>query len=371
MLIAADYPFFDLFWTIVVFFAWLAWIWIAVTCFIDIFRRDDIGGGHKALWVVFIIVIPFLGVLVYLIAQHDGMRDRSSTGQAAGSLRQYVKRPRAARRARLQRPRSCWTRARSPRASSTRSRPRRSPNCTKHHRRDLPAVIVTSEGGATTSIRDTAAAPGAPSVLLEREGELGTLEEHWSAVLLGRARGRPCSWAARRGSARPPCSGRWRRVAIPGCRLSGRGVNHCSRPVRLARSRISLTSWVTPWAKSYGGRALRTTSLTACWKRSVARDRRCWCWRTCIGPTRARSTCSDYSRTGCRTRPCCSLSRTETTSWGHGTRCGYSSENWVPPARSGGCSSRPSRRAPSPRWRSRSERRPRRSTVGPGATRSS
>ena len=79
MLIAADYPFLDLLWTIVVFFAWFAWIWIAVTCFIDIFRRHDIGGGHKALWVVFIIVIPFLGVLVYLIAQHDGMRDRSSS----------------------------------------------------------------------------------------------------------------------------------------------------------------------------------------------------------------------------------------------------------------------------------------------------
>ena len=77
MLIAADYPFLDVLWTIVVFFAWLAWIWIAITCFIDIFRRHDIGGGHKALWIVFIIVIPFLGVLVYLIAQHDGMRERS------------------------------------------------------------------------------------------------------------------------------------------------------------------------------------------------------------------------------------------------------------------------------------------------------
>jgi hypothetical protein len=55
----------------------LAWIWIAVTCFIDIFRRHDIGGWHKAVWVVFIIVLPFLGVLVYLIAQHDGMRERS------------------------------------------------------------------------------------------------------------------------------------------------------------------------------------------------------------------------------------------------------------------------------------------------------
>ena len=77
MLIAADYPFLDVLWTMIVFFAWLAWIWIAITCFIDIFRRHDIGGGHKALWVVFIIVIPFLGVLVYLIAQHDGIRERS------------------------------------------------------------------------------------------------------------------------------------------------------------------------------------------------------------------------------------------------------------------------------------------------------
>lgn len=77
MLIAADYPFMDVLWSMIVFFAWIAWIWIAITCFIDIFRRHDIGGWHKALWVVFIIVVPFLGVLVYLIAQHDGMRERS------------------------------------------------------------------------------------------------------------------------------------------------------------------------------------------------------------------------------------------------------------------------------------------------------
>ncbi len=78
MLIAAsDYPFLDVFWTMILFFAWFAWIWIAITCFMDIFRRDDIGGWSKAAWVVFIILIPFLGVLVYLIAQHDGMRDRS------------------------------------------------------------------------------------------------------------------------------------------------------------------------------------------------------------------------------------------------------------------------------------------------------
>jgi hypothetical protein len=77
MPIAADYPFLDVFWTMILFFAWIAWIWIAITCFIDIFRRDDIGGWGKALWVVFLIVIPFLGVLVYVIVQHDGMRERS------------------------------------------------------------------------------------------------------------------------------------------------------------------------------------------------------------------------------------------------------------------------------------------------------
>jgi len=77
MLVAADYPFLDVLWTMILFFAWVAWIWIAITCFTDIFRRHDIGGWHKALWVAFIIVVPFLGVLVYLIAQHDGMRDRN------------------------------------------------------------------------------------------------------------------------------------------------------------------------------------------------------------------------------------------------------------------------------------------------------
>jgi hypothetical protein len=77
MPIAADYPFLEVLWTMILFFAWLAWIWIAVTVFMDVFRRDDIGGWAKAGWVVFVILLPFLGVLVYLIAQHDGMRERS------------------------------------------------------------------------------------------------------------------------------------------------------------------------------------------------------------------------------------------------------------------------------------------------------
>jgi Short C-terminal domain/Phospholipase_D-nuclease N-terminal len=77
VLIAADYPFLDVLWTMILFFAWVAWIWIVITVFVDVFRRDDIGGWGKAGWIVFVIVLPFLGVLIYLIAQHDGMRERS------------------------------------------------------------------------------------------------------------------------------------------------------------------------------------------------------------------------------------------------------------------------------------------------------
>jgi hypothetical protein len=76
-LMAADYPFLEVFWTMILFFAWVAWIWIAVTVLVDVFRRNDIGGWHKAFWVVFVIVLPFLGVLIYLISNHDGMRDRT------------------------------------------------------------------------------------------------------------------------------------------------------------------------------------------------------------------------------------------------------------------------------------------------------
>ena len=76
MLFAADYPFMDVFWSIIIFFFWVIWIWIVVTVLIDIFRRHDIGGFAKAAWVIFVVILPWLGVLIYLIAQHDGMRDR-------------------------------------------------------------------------------------------------------------------------------------------------------------------------------------------------------------------------------------------------------------------------------------------------------
>jgi hypothetical protein len=74
---AADYPFLDVFWTMIIFFFWVIWIWIVITVLIDVFRRRDIGGFAKALWVIFVVILPWLGVLIYLIAEHNGMRDRS------------------------------------------------------------------------------------------------------------------------------------------------------------------------------------------------------------------------------------------------------------------------------------------------------
>ena len=77
-MLAADYPsFFSVLWTMFMFFLFVIWIWILITVFADIFRRKDIGGGMKAIWIIFVIVLPYLGVLVYLIANHDGMADRN------------------------------------------------------------------------------------------------------------------------------------------------------------------------------------------------------------------------------------------------------------------------------------------------------
>ena len=76
MVIAADYPFMDVLWSMLIFFFWVIWIWIVVTVLSDVFRRHDIGGWAKAAWVVFVVILPWLGVLIYLIAQHDGMRER-------------------------------------------------------------------------------------------------------------------------------------------------------------------------------------------------------------------------------------------------------------------------------------------------------
>jgi hypothetical protein len=76
MLIAADYPFLDVLWTIVIFFVWVAWLMILFRLLGDVFRRHDISGWGKAAWLVFLIVLPFLGVLIYLIANGEAMRKR-------------------------------------------------------------------------------------------------------------------------------------------------------------------------------------------------------------------------------------------------------------------------------------------------------
>jgi hypothetical protein len=76
VLFAADYPFLDVFWTMLIFFFWVIWIWILVTVLIDVFRRHDIGGWSKALWCIFMILLPYLGVFVYLISQGKGMAER-------------------------------------------------------------------------------------------------------------------------------------------------------------------------------------------------------------------------------------------------------------------------------------------------------
>ena len=78
MSLAASYPFLDVLWSMVIFFAFVIWIWLLITVFADVFRRHDIGGGMKAIWIIFVILLPYLGVLVYLIAEHQGMADRSA-----------------------------------------------------------------------------------------------------------------------------------------------------------------------------------------------------------------------------------------------------------------------------------------------------
>lgn len=83
MPIAADYPFLNILWSMLVFMGFIMWIWIAIMCFMDIFRRHDIGGFAKAIWIVFIIFIPLLGVLFYLIAYHNGIAERNAKGQEA------------------------------------------------------------------------------------------------------------------------------------------------------------------------------------------------------------------------------------------------------------------------------------------------
>jgi uncharacterized membrane protein YcjF (UPF0283 family) len=78
MVFAADYPFLDIFWTMIIFFVWVIWIWTVIGVIADVFSRHDISGWGKAAWIVFVVVLPWLGVLIYLIVHSKDMAERKA-----------------------------------------------------------------------------------------------------------------------------------------------------------------------------------------------------------------------------------------------------------------------------------------------------
>jgi Short C-terminal domain/Phospholipase_D-nuclease N-terminal len=75
--VLADFTFASFLWDMLLVFAFVIWFWLLITVFSDVFRRHDIGGFAKTLWVIFVIILPYFGVFVYLIAEHKGMADRN------------------------------------------------------------------------------------------------------------------------------------------------------------------------------------------------------------------------------------------------------------------------------------------------------
>ncbi len=92
-LAASSYPLLNLFWTMFIFFLWVIWIWILIMVFIDIFRSHDLSGWAKALWFLFVLFIPLIGVLVYLIVRGGSMHERAAqqAQQQDEAFRSYVK----------------------------------------------------------------------------------------------------------------------------------------------------------------------------------------------------------------------------------------------------------------------------------------
>ena len=91
-MLLADYPFLGVLWSMLVFFVWVAWFMLLFKIVGDIFRRRDIGGGAKTLWLIFVLFLPFLGVFVYLIANNDEMaqRDLERAQAAQAQFNDYV-----------------------------------------------------------------------------------------------------------------------------------------------------------------------------------------------------------------------------------------------------------------------------------------
>ena len=91
--VTETYPLLEAFWTILIFFGFVVWLWLLFTVFADIFRRHDASAWVKVAWILVIILLPYLGVLVYLIAEHKGMTERSMKTQkeAETQTEQYVR----------------------------------------------------------------------------------------------------------------------------------------------------------------------------------------------------------------------------------------------------------------------------------------
>ena len=87
-----NYPLLNVFWTILEVFLWVIWFWVLITVFIDIFRSSDLSGGAKALWFLFVLIIPLIGVLVYLIARGGSMHERAvrQVQQEDAEARRYI-----------------------------------------------------------------------------------------------------------------------------------------------------------------------------------------------------------------------------------------------------------------------------------------
>lgn len=93
MLADTGYPFLSVMWSMFVFFGWILFIWLLITVYMDLFRRHDIGGWAKTGWVVFTIVLPFIGTFVYLIVEGRAMTDRAAQDQrqAKAQMDDYVR----------------------------------------------------------------------------------------------------------------------------------------------------------------------------------------------------------------------------------------------------------------------------------------
>ena len=92
MLPVADYTFWDALWTIFIFFLWILWFFLLFKIVFDVFRRHDIGGGKKTVWLLFILFLPFIGAFAYIVANGDGIaqRDAERAQAAQTQFNDYV-----------------------------------------------------------------------------------------------------------------------------------------------------------------------------------------------------------------------------------------------------------------------------------------